>query len=100
MAAVLTKNGKRILASAAVREEVARLSTGTYYTQFAHWVGALGAVLDKHHLQLSIGIETPHNQEGRGMRELITPSEEVVGHMWFSYYRMESGNWEVICYLG
>jgi len=99
MSNVLTKNGKRILANARVREEVAGLSTGTYYTQFSHWVGALGAVLDKHRLQLSMGVETPYNEDGSGMREIISPSEEVVGFLWFSYHRMQSGNWEIICYI-
>ena len=100
--ATLTKNRKRILASAKVRDMVARLSTGIYYTQFQDWNTALRDTLNFYGLQPWGGVDTPHNNDGRGTEPIVTVEDntEVVGYVWYSYHRMEgSGNWEIICYI-
>ena len=100
----LTKNGKRILAAARVRKEVAELSTGTYYKTFSTWVEQLREVLSKHGLVFWIEPYAPHNDDGRGTIYIGTEDDperfEDVGSIWYSYHRMfVSGNWEIICYI-
>jgi hypothetical protein len=81
-----------------LREKVASLSSGRYYDQIAHWFDLLDQVVqDVSDGELGMGDRYPSvfNSEGYMMTQ-IGDSDLYV---WWSYYRMPSNRWEIVCYL-
>ena len=102
MSQTLTKNRRGILARASIRKQVAALSTGVYYDNFQQWATLLAQVCQQHGLKVFGGVDTPHNHTGCGIAYLVEDVESPergVGQIWFSYYRMPSSRWEIVCYI-
>lgn len=81
-----------------LREEVASLSSGRYYDEISHWFDLLDQVVQNFSDGcLTLGCDCPqvYNNSGSSMIR-IGDSELFV---WWSWYRMPSGRWEIVCYL-
>jgi len=78
-------------------EEIATLSSGTgpYYERIEDWYEALKIILQKHECFPNILPEI-HTNEGRGFVEFTGTRN---GQIYFTWYKMPSGRFEVICYL-
>ena len=101
--ATLTKDKRRILANAKIRNDVSDLSSGNYYDSWSEWVHLLHEVVEKHGLRVHGDIERPHSDEGQHLVHLVHPGdlERTVGVIWYSWYRMKpSYRWEIINYVG
>lgn len=87
-----------------IRDEVADLSTrgeGTYYTGILQWWDTVRQTLHNRGLTF-FQCHHPHNttSEGRGTMELLGPDGvEIDTQLIYTWYRMRSGRWEIICYL-
>jgi hypothetical protein len=91
--AMLTRREEKKL-----REEVASLSSGRYYDEISHWFDLLDQVVQNFSDGcLTLGCDCPqvHNDSGSSMIR-IGDSELFV---WWSWYRMPSYRWEIVCYL-
>jgi len=94
------------------RERIASLSTGNsnptfaggrapHYDEVSHWFRCLCRVLTVGGYEPLSGVPSVFNREGRDIvrfASVTDPSQE--GRVWWTYYRMESGRWEIICYIG
>jgi len=110
MQSVITRNNT-IRVGHPIREEVASLSTGVYYPQFVDWIEKIERILQKYRLSaynsldfpLHEGLDTPHTRDGHTLMPIYQTDggthPPTVGNLWYSWHRMESGNWEIICYL-
>jgi len=98
----LNKKRTAILSNAPIREEVASLSSGAYYEQKSHWVDKLSVILDNHGLILD-GEPVMLGDEGRSCMDIVeittVRDTPTVGCVHFTWYRMPSFNWEIICYI-
>jgi len=87
-----------------LREKIAGLSSGRYYDSIYQWFDLMDQVVqsvcDGYH---GVGCDCPqvYNDEGRG--SLIPIVYNITGDpdlfVFWTYYRMPSGRWEIICYL-
>lgn len=94
-----------------ISEAVSTLSTGNenpqarggrspYYPHLGMWWIALAGVLEKWGLHPE-RITHPHTAAGRAYLNVFATLEGVsdppmVGTVWYSFYQMSSGNWEII----
>lgn len=95
---MLTKRDIRILG-----KKIASLSSGRYYNQIADWFDLLDQVVQE------VGCGEIHlddcpqvfNSEGNGIIRLPYPFGlgDSDLQVYWSWYRMPSGRWEIICYL-
>ena len=73
-------------------EDVAGLSSGTYYKWPIDWYNLLVKTMSAHNM--SVGpMPGIHTDEGRDHIEYDS------GQVFFTWYRMESGRYEIICYV-
>lgn len=77
--------------------DIASLSTGKYYKRVGEWYEMLKTTLEKYNCVLS-EMPTIHTREGSAYIEFFCPFNKQEGVIYFTWYRMESGNWEIICY--
>ena len=81
-----------------IREAVAGLSTqgrGSYYRTPYQWYEKVATVLQENGLTLQSECPQFFNEQGRSALHI----EGVDSQVWFTYFRMASGNWEIIGYL-
>jgi len=99
---------KTITARHPVREAFSGRSTGNtrgsgrtgYYPSKGHAVNAFDAELQTFDLCLDRNdLADFHGNEGRKVVEVHDEFDHCVGHAVFTWFRMESGNWEFIGYL-
>lgn len=79
-----------------LRNQIANLSSGRYYDQIFHWfdlvvktAARFGLIIDEQ------DCPQVYNDSGSSMIR-IGDSELFI---WWSWYKMPSGRWEIICYL-
>jgi hypothetical protein len=83
--------------------DVAEISTGgkngRYYDEISHWYCLLDNVVQNANCTMSV-YEYPkvYNAEGRGLLEFVDDEYKVYQILW-TYFRMSSGRWEIICYV-
>jgi hypothetical protein len=84
-----------------MRKAVASTSTGEYYHSVASWFSLLEIVLGRFgYITQDENFPQVHTNEGYAILNIHpedNPNE--VAHVWWSWYRMPSGNWEVVCYV-
>lgn len=74
--------------------DIAGLSTGVYYERPEVWYEQLKLTLAKYECVAGPMPEI-HTREGKA---LISYSGRTEGNIFFTWYQMSSGNWEIICY--
>lgn len=91
----------RVKVSTKTRNSIASLSSGVYYQHPSHWWGRLVAILENEGLKPSFDMPVFYSEDGHATMGLETLSGEGVDNtvLWFSWHRMTSYNWEVVCYL-
>ena len=98
----LNKKRTAILANAPIREAVASLSSSPSYEQKSHWLEKLKAILGGYGLMLYNHPEM-FGDEGRGLMPIVEIDggeyPPTVGHIAFTWYRLENFNWEIINYI-
>lgn len=83
-----------------LRNAIASLSTGVYYEHFHTWYEALEQLLGEYGFTPQEDYPAIYNDEGRDSMGVVDPQTgEEVGYIWYSWYRMPSSRWEVICYV-
>lgn len=88
-----------IQAQSPVRNAVSSLSSGAYYERPRHWWEKLCDTLQKYGYDLNDDdFPVFYSEEGRGSVSISKEGEEA-GRVIFTWYRMPSFNWEIICYL-
>ena len=87
--------------STKTRNSVASLSSGVYYQHPSHWWNRLTAILESEGLTPSFAMPVFYSEDGRATMVLETLSGEGVDNtvLCFSWHRMASYNWEIVCYL-
>ena len=90
-----------ILAGHRVRESVSALSSGTYYPQVSHWWEKVCEVLRANGFVPQFE-DCPliYNNEGHSLVKVLDKDGEETGSsLLYSWYRMQSSNWEIVSYL-
>lgn len=92
------------------RERIGSLSSGNqtgpyglqhnYYDEVSHWWESLIQALAIDGLQLA-DTRTPEffNREGSMVKAIVDDEGNQITHVYFTYYRMGSGRWEIVNYL-
>lgn len=78
-----------------LRELVAGLSSGRYYDEIVHWFDLLVKTVERYGLTIDQDCPQVYNDSGSSMIR-IGDSELFV---WWTWYRMPSYRWEIVCYL-
>lgn len=81
-----------------LREKIAGLSSGRYYDQIADWFDLLDQVVQSvsdGELEMGDSYPSVFNSDGTMMTQIGDSNFFV----YWSYHRMQSGRWEIICYL-
>ena len=84
-----------------LRNRIADLSSGpVYYDEVSDWHVLVKYVLRDFGLSFRRD-QTPdiHGNEGRGLLAIEDEFGVTVSHLCFTWYRMQSGRWEIINYL-
>ena len=81
------------------REEVARLSTGHYYKSVHQWYARLCECLHRHNCKVISECPQVYNQEGRAVIRFQNEDGTETEQVFWTWYRMPSSNWEIICYV-
>jgi hypothetical protein len=83
-----------------LREKIAGLSSGVYYDEVYHWYSKLKDILVE---QFGVAYidDCPqiYNDEGRQVTNFTDPNTQMSYCVFWTYFRMQSGRWEIICYL-
>lgn len=83
-----------------LRNAIASLSTGVYYDEISGWYNRLSTLLGEYGFIPSDECPTVYNDGGHATMGIADPQTgEEVGYIWWSWYRMPSFRWEVICYV-
>ena len=81
-----------------LREKIASLSSGSYYDEISHWFDLLDQVVQNYSDGLlSLGRDCPQVYNDSGSSMLRIGDSELF--IWWSWYKMPSGRWEIVCYL-
>jgi len=75
---------------------------GRYYDEVSHWWVALTSVLRDYYDGLTPCVDCPvfYNNEGRGSVMLQdAEGNESPKRVVYTYYRMQSGRWEIVAYV-
>lgn len=78
-----------------LREAIALLSTGVYYERPEDWYGKLVLILASFDCKPEPMLEI-HTAEGRSM---IGFTGEHAGSIFYTWYRMPSKRFEIVCYV-
>jgi hypothetical protein len=84
-----------------MRQKVAETSTGEYYRSVASWWSLLEIVLGEFgYITQDVNFPQIHTDAGYSLLT-IHPEDnpDQLAYIWWSWYRMPSGNWEIICYI-
>lgn len=84
-----------------LRSAVANISSGRYYKSISEWFCLISNTLEKHGCVLSeFDYECPqvYNDEGQS-KITFTDNRGQVCYIHWTWYRMPSFNWEIICYV-
>jgi hypothetical protein len=95
---------RKVKVSQVTRNSIASLSTGgagSYYQHPSHWWNRLTAILESEGLKPMLDMPIWYTDDGHATMALETLSGEGVDNvvLCFSWHRMQSYNWEIICYL-
>lgn len=82
-----------------VREEVARLSSGAFYDNPRDYLRKVGEILEEVGITFVVPFVGFYHDEGRAMQRLEHLGNELDTCLYFTWYRMGSGRWEMIGYL-
>ena len=87
-----------------LQNDIASLSTGgvnTYYTSPEQFFACLEEILEKHELAYEdLAYPAISTSEGRGILPITFADDATpVLEVFFTWYRMPSYNWEIVCYL-
>ena len=82
-----------------IRNLVADCSTGEYYAQIYDWYAKIRESLEAENWTVSDECPQVYSSgDGHSLLNVVDSSGRE-RHVWFSWYRMPSFNWEIICYL-
>jgi len=82
----------------AFREEAAGLSSGKYYDEIHEWYSVLLMVLNKYGFDTNQECPQVYNCQGRSVVYFEDDNGKCHQIFW-TYYRMQSFRWEIVCYV-
>jgi len=80
-----------------ISDIISRFSTGTYYNRVEEWFYPLQFNLKQ--VGVTIMSECPQFPQNEGDGRLIINNGKEEMYIYFTFYKMESGRWEIINYL-
>ena len=80
-----------------LREKIAGLSSGVYYDSIFQFFATLDGVLLANNCVMDPEYPQVYNDEGRNILKFNVGDQEF--QVFWTYYRMQSGRWEIICYM-
>lgn len=80
-----------------LRDSIASLSSGRYYDEVYHWYSWLCDILRNFGITSVDDCPQIFNNEGRQVTRFM--DGDVQKSVFWTYYRMQSGRWEIVCYL-
>ena len=82
-----------------LRDKIASMSSGCLYEEIYHWYSWLVDVLIQFGITSVDDYPQIHNDEGRQVTNFTDPNTQMSYCVFWTYFRMQSGRWEIICYL-
>lgn len=80
-----------------LRNRIAKLSTGPYYDEFSHWWEAARDVLTEDGYYVMGDCPNIYVDAGRGYLNFCR--DDIDANIFYTWYKMPSGRYEVICYI-
>jgi hypothetical protein len=82
-----------------MREEIARLSSGGYYNSPQDYLSRVQSILLEVDITFAVEPVCCYNDEGRSIQRLERFGVELNTRLYYTWYRMGSGRWEMVGYL-
>lgn len=89
----------RIPARHPLRNAVAKLSSGQYYDEISHWFFAVRSIIRSHNFACDSDCPKVYNNEGYSHLQFFNPKTGEEYRICWTWYRMSSFKWEIICYV-